>query len=165
MHLPFFCWQKKPMESAPKTLSSTSRHSSFQINKTVFHQFDISYPKAPSHILPGFWGPFGLPHHPIPSAEMTMKANQLVGTDSLSYPSISCSLLKVFGCNGFHDLATVRVNHMTGEIFPNWQVVVEICRLASTPYPNLIEMSPSIMHWCFGDVWFSILAIWVEIQK
>ena len=54
-------------------------------------------------------------HHPIPSAVMTLKAHQLVRTDSLSYPSISCSLLKVFGCNGFHDLATVRVNHMTGK--------------------------------------------------
>ena len=120
MHLPFFCWQKKPMESAPKTLPSSSRHSSFQIikhHKTVFHQFDISYPKAPlthsSRILRALLAESS--HHPIPSAEMTLKANQLVRTDSLSYPSISCSLLKVFRCNGFHDLATVQVNHMTGK--------------------------------------------------
>lgn len=58
--------KKKAMESAPKTLSSSSRHSSFHINRTVFHQFDIRNPKAPSHILPGFWGPFGrgIPSHP-----------------------------------------------------------------------------------------------------
>ena len=46
-------------------------------------------------------------HHPIPSAEMTLKAHQLVRRDSLSYPSISCSLLKVFRRNGFHDLAII----------------------------------------------------------